>query len=161
MQAKLVDDVSAMLNSFAARKAAEVAAAVGGMQASLAEGRTDVTAKLGILSQATQSAESALQVGSIMSPLHLSKILELINDKFGWLRICLWSGVPVYGNQALIPQECNAEMTENVLQRGHLIPSFCFYMITFKQLWFLSDVQGCNYRCLDLKNAIHDSFQVK
>jgi hypothetical protein len=63
VQAKLVEEVSAMLNGFAARKTAEVAAAVGGMQATLAEGRTDVTAKLGILTQATCSANSALQVG--------------------------------------------------------------------------------------------------
>lgn len=63
VQAKLVEEVSAMLKGFAARKTAEVAAAVGGMQATLAEGRTDVTAKLGILTQATHSANSALQVG--------------------------------------------------------------------------------------------------
>ncbi|BDA48168.1 probable Kinesin-like protein KIN-5C [Coccomyxa sp. Obi] len=60
-QAKLLEEVSTMLNSFAARKAAEVAAAVGGMRTTLAGGRCDVDAKFCALTQATTSATSALQ----------------------------------------------------------------------------------------------------
>ncbi len=73
VQAKLVEEVSTMLNSFAARKAAEVAAAVGGMRTTLAGGRSDVDAKFCALTQATTSATSALQVGPALLDFHIRK----------------------------------------------------------------------------------------
>jgi len=57
-----VEEMSAMLSGFAARKAAEVAAAVGEMNTSLTQGRTNVTTKFHVLTQATNSATSTLQV---------------------------------------------------------------------------------------------------
>lgn len=67
-----------MLNSFAVRKAAEVAAAVGGMRTTLAAGRSDVDAKFGALTQATTSATSALQVAPVLLPEYVSQTPYLV-----------------------------------------------------------------------------------
>lgn len=65
-----------MLGGFAARKAAEVAAAVGEMRASLTQGRTNITTKFDVLTQATNSATSTLQVCA----LRLTSIVCFASD---------------------------------------------------------------------------------
>ena len=67
VQAKLADDVCALLAGFAARKAAEVASAVASMRGQLAAGRGSVRDGFAAVSAAADSATTVLQVCSWQS----------------------------------------------------------------------------------------------
>jgi hypothetical protein len=69
-QAKLVEELTAMLSGFAQRKAVEVSDAVGEIRAALSRSSSEVTARFGNLTQAADSATATLQVRLDPPPPH-------------------------------------------------------------------------------------------